>query len=282
MAAKKGGLGRGFDSLFSDNSVEERPVSELRLSQIVPDREQPRKTFDDEALAELCESIREHGLIQPVIVCPDGGGAYRIIAGERRWRASRMAGLDKIPVIIRDVGPSEAKELALIENLQREDLNPVEEAEGYKALMDACGYTQEEVAGRVGKSRPAVANALRLLALNKEELEALKSGIITPGHARALLAISDPERRAEAFRLAKEGATVREIEAAAKHGGAKTKSADKPRYKFYIETEAALSEQIGRKAKIRGNGKHGTITLEFFDDDDLADIASKLAGVKKR
>jgi ParB family chromosome partitioning protein len=279
MAAKKGGLGRGFDSLFTENDIETRQVSELRLSQIVPNRDQPRKAFDDAALKELSDSIKEHGLIQPLLVRPLNGGTYQIVAGERRWRASRLAGLDKVPVVIREIDEKETMEIALIENLQREDLNPVEEAAGYKTLMDNFGLTQEQVSQRVGKSRPAVANALRLLSLTDAETEALKNGEITSGHARALLGIPEGNIRAEAFMLAKSGASVRDIENISKQQkvGIQMKR-PKLKNKLYVETEAALASQIGRKVKISGNGKSGTLQIEFFSDDDLFHLASLLAG----
>ena len=279
MAVKKGGLGRGFDSLFSENTIEAKPSTELRISQIVPNREQPRKNFDDVALRELSESIKEHGVIQPLLVRPLDDGSYQIVAGERRWRASRLAGLEKVPVVIKQLEDAEVQEIALIENLQREDLNPIEEALGYKILMETYGLTQEQVAVKVSKSRSAVANALRLLGLSKEEQDALVAGEITPGHARALLAINDEEIRKEAFLLAKNGASVREIERISKHQkpGITVK---KPniKNKIYVETESALASQIGRKVKISGNGKRGTLTIEFFSDEDLFDLASKLSG----
>jgi ParB family chromosome partitioning protein len=282
MAAKKGGLGRGFDSLFEENSVEAKQTTELRLSQIVPNRDQPRKVFDDEALRELTDSISKHGLIQPLLVRPLDNGTYQIVAGERRWRASRLAGLDKVPVVIREMNDSETMEIALIENLQREDLNPIEEAAGYKTLMESFGLTQEQVASRVGKSRPAVANALRLLALSDEESSALQNGEITSGHARALLAISDSEIRKQALIMAKSGASVRDIEQIAKQQkpGITVK---RPRIKnkIYVETEMALARQIGRKVKITGNGKSGVLQVEFFSDEDLFDIAERLAGENK-
>ena len=281
MAVKKGGLGRGMDSLFTENTVETKQAVELRLSQIVPNRDQPRKVFDDTALRELSESIKMHGLIQPLLVRPLSDGSYQIVAGERRWRASRLAGLEKVPVVIKEMADSEVCELALIENLQREDLNPIEEAEGYKTLMDTYSLTQEQVAERVGKSRSAVANALRLIGLNSAEKEALQKGEITAGHARALLSIPDKELRRQAFELAKTGASVREIERISKQQAVGI-TMKKPRIKnkTYVETEAALAEQIGRKVKISGNGKSGTLQIEFFSDDDLFDLAKKIAGEK--
>lgn len=281
MAVKKGGLGSGLDSLFADNSVETKQAVELRLSQIVPNRDQPRKVFDETALRELSDSIKLHGLIQPLLVRPMDDGSYQIVAGERRWRASRLAGIEKVPVVIKELSDSEVCELALIENLQREDLNPIEEAEGYKTLMESYSLTQEQVAERVGKSRPAIANSLRLLALTKAEREALQNGEITAGHARALLSIPDKELRKEAFELAKTGASVREIERISKQQtpGIVMKR-PKIKNKTYVETETALAEQIGRKVKITGNGKTGTLQIEFFSDEDLFDIAKKLAGEK--
>ena len=281
MAVKKGGLGSGLDSLFADNSVETKQAVELRLSQIVPNRDQPRKVFDETALRELSDSIKLHGLIQPLLVRPMDDGSYQIVAGERRWRASRLAGIEKVPFVIKELSDSEVCELALIENLQREDLNPIEEAEGYKTLMESYSLTQEQVAERVGKSRPAIANSLRLLALTKAEREALQNGEITAGHARALLSIPDKELRKEAFELAKTGASVREIERISKQQtpGIVMKR-PKIKNKTYVETETALAEQIGRKVKITGNGKTGTLQIEFFSDEDLFDIAKKLAGEK--
>ena len=282
MAIKKGGLGRGIDSLFEENAVDACQTSELRPSQIVPNRDQPRKDFDAEALKELSDSIKEHGLIQPLLVRPLDDGSYQIVAGERRWRASRMAGLEKIPVVIKELSDDETMQLALIENLQREDLNPVEEALGYKKLMDTLGLTQEQAAAKVGKSRPAVANALRLLALDSDETEALKNGEISSGHARALLSLPKGELRHQALELAKSGASVRDIEGIAKQQkpGISVKK-PKVKNKIYVETEAALSSQTGRRVKISGNGKTGVIQIEFFGDDDLFYIASRLAGDNK-
>lgn len=281
MAFKKGGLaeGQGFESLFADNSTPVKQTTELRLSQIVPNRDQPRKTFDEQALNELSDSIKKHGLIQPLLVKPLSTGGYQIIAGERRWRACRLAGLEKVPVIIRELDNAETMEIALIENLQREDLNPVEEALGYKTLIETFSMTQEQVASRVGKSRPAVANALRLLALGEDELTALKNGEITQGHARTLLSLPEGDIRKEALLLAKGGASVRELENISKlQKPGITVRRPRVKNKIYVETEAALAAQIGRKVKISGNGKTGTLQIEFFSDDDLFDLAKKLAG----
>ncbi|MFR2990653.1 MAG: ParB/RepB/Spo0J family partition protein [Acutalibacteraceae bacterium] len=188
MAAKKGGLGRGLDALFADNSIEEiasTSAVKLKIMDIEPNRDQPRKIFDEDALAELADSIAKHGVIQPLLVRPMPDGSYQLVAGERRWRASRMAGLTEVPVVIKELSDDEAMALALIENLQREDLNAIEEAQGIKALMDTLSLTQDEAAERVGKSRPAVANALRLLKLPDSVIALVSDGKLSPGHARA-------------------------------------------------------------------------------------------------
>lgn len=276
--ARGSAIGRGLGSLFEENLMDTSSgVSELRLSEIEPNRDQPRKVFDEEALQELAESIAQHGLIQPILVRPKKEGGYSIIAGERRWRASRLAGLVKVPVIIKDCTDEETAQLALIENLQREDLNPIEEAEGYKKLMEDYSLTQERVAELVGKSRPAVANALRLLGLPDELRELLLNGEITAGHARALLAISDSEALKQATEAAKNGATVREIEAMA--GRKKTVNRPRPQKSgFYSEVELSLAETLGRKVKVSpAKGGKGTLTLEFYSEDELADFARRLA-----
>lgn len=280
MAVKKGGLGKGLDSLFSENATDTDSSVKLKLNDIEPNREQPRKDFDEVALSELADSIAEHGLIQPIVVKPNISGRYSIIAGERRWRASRLAGLDEVPVIIRDADERTVRELALIENLQREDLNAVEEALGYRSLIDSYGLTQEEVAARMGKSRSAVTNALRLLSLNEAELEALRRGSITAGHARALLSCDNEEVRAKMLIAAADGASVRELEgmasAAKKSRSTKQSAAAKPT--FYSEVELSLKNEMHRRVKVTptGGGK-GTLTIEFFNDGELAELAKKLS-----
>lgn len=283
MSAKKGGLGRGLDSLFSENSSESSTAVEVRLSEIEPNRDQPRKVFDEAALSELSESIKTHGLIQPLLVRPTRDGRYQIVAGERRWRASRMAGLNRVPVVIREMDDLKASEIALIENLQREDLNPIEEAKGYKNLIDNYGMTQEEVAISVGKSRPAIANALRLLGLTHEEMDLLSRNVITSGHARALLSKTDPEVRALALKAAKSGSSVREIEKMSAVSKAEKPSPIKPgvKNKLYDEVEIALTREVGRKIRVTGNGTSGTIYIEFFSDDDLYEMAERIAGNNK-
>ena len=278
-AAKKGGLGRGLETLFNENAESAESAVEVRLSDIEPNRNQPRRDFDEEALAELADSIQKHGLIQPIVVRPLTNGTYSIVAGERRWRACRMAGLSSVPVIIRELDDQEYMEIALIENLQREDLNAVEEALGYRALIDNHHLTLEQVAESVGKSRSAVTNALRLLGLDDKSLAALREGQISAGHARALLSVSDETLRAAMLKEAKAGASVRELEKMAK--GVAPKKAAAPRLKntYYSEVEISLKNELGRKVNIKPTGKgKGTITVEFYSDDELADFAKKLAG----
>lgn len=281
MAPKKGGLGRGLESLFNENATDTDGAVKLNINDIEPNRGQPRKDFDETALSELADSIAQHGLIQPIVVKPTAQGRYSIIAGERRWRACRMAGLNEVPVIIKDADGQTLMEIALIENLRREDLNAVEEALGYRSLIDSFGLTQDEVAKKMGKSRSAVTNALRLLALNDAELEALRRGTITAGHARALLSCDDEEARAKMLLAAADGASVRELErlaAAAKKKPA-GKKAETKKPTFYSEVELSLKDSLHRRVKITpaGNGK-GTITLEFFNDAELSEFAKKLAG----
>lgn len=280
MAAKKGGLGRGLESLFNENATDEKGVVTLRLSEIEPNRNQPRTNFDEDALSELADSIQKHGLIQPIVVRPTSSGVYQIVAGERRWRACRMAGLSEVPVVIKELDDQKYFEIALIENLQREDLNAVEEAQGYRTLIDLYGLTQEQVAESVGKSRSAITNALRLLSLNEAALRALKNGEITAGHARAILAADTKERAAEMLKAALSGASVRELESMAK-ATTKVVKVTPPTVKnnFYSEVEISLKNELGRKVEIKSKGKgKGTITLEFYSEEELADFAKKLVG----
>lgn len=281
MAAKKGGLGKGYEALFSENALEDNGTVELKLSEIEPNLNQPRKDFDEEALSALADSISKHGLLQPIVVRPKIDGSYEIVAGERRWRASRMAGLVSVPVIIKEMDEQTASEIALVENLQREDLNPYEEALGYHSLMEAFGMTQEKVAERVGKSRTAVTNALRLLKLDDYILAALRAGDITAGHARALLSAKTAEQQKEMFRMAKEGASVRALEEYAKTEvkQPKTETRHLSSNNFYTEVALSLKEELHRPVKIKSTGKgKGTITLSFYSDDELKDFASRLAG----
>lgn len=277
--AKKGGLGKGVDALFFDNAVEENAVK-LSVDEIEPNREQPRKTFDEAALAELSDSIREHGVIQPLLVRPMADGSYRLVAGERRYRAARMAGLTEVPVTVREMSDEEESIFALIENLQREDLNAIEEAEGLKRLIDSFGLTQEQAAARVGKSRTAVTNSLRLLNLPEEITALVKDGKVSMGHARALLSVSDA---AELSRIAelivKNGISVRETERLCKRVGKAEKAPvkrAKTRDRFYDEVELALSEAMGRKVKVyTEKGGKGTLEIEFFGTEDLKKLAQE-------
>ena len=279
--AKKGGLGKGVDALFFDNAVEENAVK-LSVDEIEPNREQPRKTFDEAALAELSDSIREHGVIQPLLVRPMADGSYRLVAGERRYRAARMAGLTEVPVTVREMSDEEESIFALIENLQREDLNAIEEAEGLKRLIDSFGLTQEQAAARVGKSRTAVTNALRLLNLPEEITTLVKDGKVSMGHARALLSVSDA---AELSRIAelivKNGISVRETERLCKRAGKAEKAPvkrAKTRDRFYDEVELALSEAMGRKVKVyTEKGGKGTLEIEFFGTEDLKKLAQEFS-----
>lgn len=279
MAVKKG-LGRGLDSLMNENATDDNLTAELRLSEIEPNKDQPRIHFDEEALQELAESIATHGLLQPIVVRPMIGGTYQIVAGERRWRASRIAGLNTVPVIIKSLDDKQTMELALIENLQRMDLNPVEESRGYARLLKEFELTQEEVAERVGKSRSAVTNALRLLNLPDDMLNALAEGRISAGHARTLLAFSDTVLQQEAFIAAVEGASVRQLEAMVKAAGKqKSEKVSVKQDSFYREVELALKNETHRKAVIKpGKNGKGTITIEFYNKEELTELANKIVG----
>ncbi len=284
MAAKKGGLGRGLDALFADNSIEEiasTSAVKLKIMDIEPNRDQPRKIFDEEALAELADSIAKHGVIQPLLVRPMPDGSYQLVAGERRWRASRMAGLTEVPVVIKELSDDEAMALALIENLQREDLNAIEEAQGIKALMDTLSLTQDEAAERVGKSRPAVANALRLLKLPDSVIALVSDGKLSPGHARALLGFKDEQDIIEtADLIIEKGLTVRDVEKLVKKRNKEPK-AEKPaarRASYYDEVELALTDFLGRKVKVgtKPGKESGVLEIDFFDKDDLTRLADAL------
>lgn len=279
---KKAGLGKGLDALFIDNSTEENGDKLVNINDIEPNRDQPRKFFDEEALKELADSIAMHGVIQPLLVRPLSDGGYQLIAGERRWRASRMAGLSQVPVVVKEMTDEEAMELALIENLQREDLNPIEEAEGFKLLMDTYSFTQEQAAERVGKSRPAVANALRLLSLPEAVLDMVKQGIISSGHARTLIPLTDEKLIIKlAEEISQKELSVRETERIVKtllkpkNELVKKKSKRDP---YFDECEIAIREELGRKAKINvSRGNKGSIEIEFFSKEDLQSILEALA-----
>lgn len=281
MAKKQSGLGKGLGALMLENNVDDMvSTSTLPINEIIPNKEQPRKTFDEGALQELADSITVHGVLQPLLVRPLLSGGYQLIAGERRWRASRMAGLKEVPVIIRELSDSEAMEIAIIENLQREDLNPIEEAEGLQALIDKCDYTQEQVAVSVGKSRPAIANALRLLKLPEEVRQMTKDGEISAGHARALLAFDNQAIMYEvAKQIVSDKLTVRDVERLAKRPtkSANKKQTAKRRDSFYDEVELSLTEVLGRRVKVYNGRSKGTLEIEFYSLDDLKDIANAIA-----
>ena len=289
MAKGRGGLGRGLESLFEDAAPSfesDTRIETLPLREIEPDPGQPRKTFDDETLAELSASIAEHGLLQPIAVRPKPSGGYLIVAGERRWRASRMAGLTEVPVIVKDVTDEQAMELALVENLQREDLNPIEEAKGYRALQDVYGMTQDDVAQSVGKSRPAVANATRLLALSEQVLKLVEDGTLSAGHARALLPLSDAQvQLAAAKTVIEKVLSVRRAEALAAQllKDTQEKPAKKAAGVDYLgECARHLEQVLGRKVRMTQGRKTGRIELEYYDADDREALLQALEGIGRR
>lgn len=283
MAIKIGGLGKGLDAIFMENDltdVKEREISTVRISEIEPNKKQPRITFDEAALAELADSIASKGVLQPLLVRPIDDNRYQIVAGERRWRASRMAGLTEIPVVIKDIDDSEAMEIALIENLQREDLSPIEEAKGYKALIDNYSLTQEEVSHAVGKSRAAISNTMRLLSLPEKVIDMLESGSITAGHARALLSLkSHDDMEMVAQEVIKEGLSVRQLEKLIQ-GMLNKKNKTNREYSretIYDEVEISLKEYLGRRVKVKGDkNKKGILQIEFFNEEDLMNLVKVL------
>ena len=293
---KRGGLGRGLDALYEDNSAAfpdekvEDGIKMVRVSAIEPNRGQPRKEFDSESLSELADSIREHGVLQPLLVRRLPGASledesYQLVAGERRWRAARMAGLSEVPVVVREMSEAEVLEFALIENLQREDLNPLEEAGGYQELIDTFGLTQEEVARKVGRSRSAVANALRVLKLPQELHPYLRDGDLTAGHAKALLTVKD---RGKMLKLAEitieQGLSVREVERRAARLNEASEEADLVPIihdHFYKEMQLAMQNELGRRVRI--NPKYGdnggTLQINYFSKEDLQAIAQVLGQI---
>ena len=282
MAKGRGGLGRGLESLFEDAAPSfesDTRIETLPLREIEPDPGQPRKTFDDETLAELSASIAEHGLLQPIAVRPKPSGGYLIVAGERRWRASRMAGLTEVPVIVKDVTDEQAMELALVENLQREDLDPVEEAAGIRELMTRCDLTQEQAARKLGKSRSALANSLRLLSLPETVLELLKSGFITIGHAKVVLGLPTPELQEEAAQMiADNQLNVRQAEALCKKLAKPTKepvAAPLPSA-LPVEVVESLKQALGSEVRVAYHDGKGKLTVHFYSDDQLKAFANLL------
>ncbi len=285
---KNSGLGKGLDAIFLDNSMEDSGGPRvLRLSEIEPNPDQPRKDFDEETISELAQSILQNGLIQPIVVRnADANGYYRIIAGERRWRASKIAGLTEVPVIIMDVDDRKASELALVENLQREDLNPIDEASAYAALMEAYGMTQAEISEKVGKSRSAVANSMRLLELPERVLSYMKKGTISAGHGRALLGLKDPAQiPATAELVASRSLAVRETEELVRRiNNRKTKpaeDADTPvhvKVDYYGELANRMSRKLGSTVRIYPGKKNKKLEISYESDEDLEAIVKNLCG----
>lgn len=278
----KGGLGAGLGTLFSENTSEVRVKTTLRTAEIEPNRDQPRKIFSDESLTGLADSIREHGMLQPILVRPISTGGYQIVAGERRWRAARMLGLDEVPVNIKELSDSETMQIAIIENLQRENLNPIEEANGYNELLEKFDMTQDQIAKMVGRSRSAIANSVRLLTLPKPVVKMLENGDISAGHGRALLGFENESLLLDtAMRAADGGLTVRQVENAARKS---TENPPEPSEKsnkridnYFVEMELSLNERLGRKVKVDYGKNKGALILEFYDKEDLAALADKLA-----
>ena len=282
MAKGKGGLGRGLESLFEDAAPSfdsDAKIETLPLREIEPDPDQPRKTFEQEALGELAASIAEHGLLQPIAVRPRGLNGYTIVAGERRWRACRMAGLTEVPVVVKDVTEEQAMELALVENLQREDLDPVEEAAGIRELMVRCDLTQEQAAQKLGKSRSALANSLRLLNLPETVLELLKSGFINMGHAKVILGLPTPELQEQAAQMVADNQlNVRQTEALCKKlmKPAKTPADPPIRSAFPVEVEESLKQVLGSEVNVAYHDGKGKLTVHFYSDDQLRAFANLL------
>ena len=290
MAKKNSGLGRGLDAIFLDNSITEEKensnegVTKLKISLIDPKRDQPRKYFDKEALEELSESIQENGLLQPILVREYGEGRYQIIAGERRFRASKLAGLSEIPALILDKDDKNAAQIALIENIQREDLNPIEEALAYKSLAEEYDMTQEELSKKVGKSRSAIANSVRLLDLPEEILTLVAVGELSAGHARTLLGVNDRDDMILlAQRTVEEELSVRVLEGLVKLANKpkKPEITDEeplPLVDYFRELEIRVQSHLGRKVKIEGKGRKKTITLSYENNEDLDEILKLLCG----
>ena len=274
--AKNTGLGRGLDALFSMPIADDEKqkagdeLKKLKLIDIEPNREQPRKTFDEDALSELAESIKRYGVIQPIVVT-EKAGYYAIIAGERRWRAAKIAGLTEIPALIRDDDARKNKEISLIENMQREDLNPVEKAMGIKTLIENYGMSQEEVAKKIGKGRSTIANWIRVLNLEPRVLEMAKEGKITEGHCKALLAITDPEKQYQtAIQMLERGQTVRQVEKRSKIK--ETKEEQKRKHVLYKNIEDTFQGFFGSKVRLDAGKRRGKIIIEYTSNDDLERI----------
>ena len=287
MPRKRAGLGKGLDALLFDNTTESNATVDLKISEIEPNSDQPRRVFDQEAIDELSDNIKQYGLLQPIVVRPLANGNYQIVAGERRWRASRQAGLKTIPVIVKELDDKQTMEIALIENLQREDLNPIEAAEGYKRLMDTFGMTQEELSERVGKSRSSIANTLRLLELGDFK-RYVESGEISAGHARTILPLCDEDRET-AVNMIKRGASVREIERFVHEQKRPIDQYPEPKDvrnssefgkdQYLQEVQIALTNALGRKVLVKRVGSEkGIMQIEFYSEKDLESIIHKMFG----
>ena len=282
MAKKSHGLGRGLDALLpeADESLS-GGVQEIAIGDIDPNPDQPRRVFQEESIAQLAQSIREQGVLQPILVTPEDGGRYRIVAGERRWRASRAAGLDAVPCLVRDLDVIQQMEIALVENLQREDLNPIEAARGIRSLMQQCGYTQEAVANRLSKSRPAVANLLRLLTLPEEVMALVEKGALSAGHARVLAGMEDDAAKlALARETVDKGYSVRQLEALAASRKVEPKKPAPARHALPTELrelESRVRETLGVRATLSGTAKKGKIVLQYYSQEELEHLSDLLS-----
>ena len=288
--AKEKGMGKGLSALLGEDFSADfsTPSSTLPISQIESFRSQPRKNFDEEKLAELADSIRQHGIIQPLTVRKLASGYYQIIAGERRWRAARLAGLTEVPAIVIEADDRKAAELAMIENLQREDLNPIEEAEGFRALTETYGMTQAEAAERVGKSRSAVTNALRLLDLDSDVRRMVEEGALSAGHAKAILPLVPAQRKKVAEEITRKHLSVRQTEQLVRHIQSEERKGQKPDEKkeisavdYAAEAAKSLSARLGRACHISQGKKKGKIEIEYYGVDDLNDLLEALEGLGK-
>lgn len=283
--ARNKGLGRGLDAIFDDNSILDggaAGVTKIRISQIEPKKDQPRKTFDNESLSQLADSIAANGVLQPILVRETSNGMYSIIAGERRWRASKLAGQTEIPAIIMDADEFTAAKIAMIENLQRENLNPCEEARGYAELMNNYSLTQEEIAEQIGKSRSAIANSLRLLDLPDEIMDMLAGGTLSAGHGRTLLGLKDKTKMLPLARCAAaRNLSVRELETTVRNENRKIipeKLPDTGKVDYIADLENKVTSLIGRRCRITSTPRSKFIQIEFVNNDDLEDILKRICG----
>ena len=287
MPKKSHGLGRGLDALLPEADMTATSGQEIAIGDIDPNPDQPRRVFQEESIAQLAQSIRDQGVLQPILVVPGDNGRYRIVAGERRWRAARQAGLETVPCVVRDLDIVQQMEIALIENLQREDLNPIEVAQGIRSLMQHCGYTQEAVASRLSKSRPAVANLLRLLSLPDEIADRVRDGALSAGHARVLAGLEDDAvKLALAKQAVDSGWSVRQLEAAAaalKEDKPEKKPLPKPRVLpvELSELESRVRETLGIRATLTGNAKKGKIVLQYYSQEELEHLSELLGRMQE-